>query len=427
MRGPCCRRRCHGPPPEAPEPAQTAPPEEVVTVTVERDPRSRTTFAAVNESDEPGMLTPVNRSGSLDPERNAGDPAEAAEEAKAEAEAEAAAAKEAAVLEQVQHLVDVEYDIIKAESLLAELEASLAPSNGGWDSVLESPIFARFRRKLDYFTEVGQACCEQGGDWFLAYEDATKTQSIYGQIDPKDSRQCRYRVRVQIPTSLANAVAVANEVQLLPTWNTLVTNAPEVIGRRTAHYMVINYQMTLLGGLLKLDVLNEVRRFSDPQGGFLAEYIESVAEDHPSWRAPPAGFKRTKVLLKNIWVACGQEQTVLLQAGKLSLPFTVSKWLASQVWSVAGRFVMGGFVKNSLQSATPGNPWEELLKADRLGLYRRMGECMESTESAMRKPEENGDNTKVADFDLQHWFHDRRIQRMAPAFDEPGDVRTMAL
>ena len=41
-------------------------------------------------------------------------------------------------------------------------------------------------------------------------------------------------------------MAVTNEVQLMPMWNKLVAKEPKTIGRRTALYMVLNYQMAFM-------------------------------------------------------------------------------------------------------------------------------------------------------------------------------------
>jgi len=322
-------------------------------------------------------------------------------------------AKEQEMLERIKHLVDEEYDFLLAEALLAELEDS-SKSGPRWDAVLSLPVFQRFRARMQCFTEVGDACFADKRDWFMAYEDSTKTRTIHGMLDPADGRQLSYRVRAQIPTSLRNAVAVTNEIELLPEWNKLVVGAPEVVGRRTAHYLVLNYQMSFLGGFQKVDICNEIFRYSDVQGGFLAEHIESVPEGHPSYRAPKSGCVRPQTLLRNCWVACGPEQTVFLQAGKLTLPFAVPRWLASKIGGVAGRFILEGLVRNSLRSTMPGNPWEELLKADQTGFYSRVGECIESQESQARTPpsSENIRNSRVADFDLRPQFVRRSIQRM---------------
>jgi len=341
-------------------------------------------------------------------------------------------AEEQLLLDRISHLVDEEYDFLLAEGLLAELEDS-SKSGPRWDAVLSLPVFDRFRSRMQCFTEVGNACFADRGEWFQAYEDSTKTRSIHVFIDPADGRQVSYRVRVQIPTSLRNVVAVANEVELLPEWNKLVTGPPEIVGRRTAHYLVLNYQMSFLGGFKKVDICNEIYRFSDVRGGFVAEHIETVPEGHPNYRAPKVGCVRPKTLLRNVWVACGPEQTVFIQAGKLTTPFAIPSWLVSKLGSIAGRSILDGLVRSSLQSSVPGNPWEELLTADRLGLYSRISECIASQDSQARRPPADGPDhgngntapVRVADFDLRPQFDRRPIQRMDPSTPLPEGPQSL--
>jgi len=402
-------------------------------VVEERKNASFTTFLGLNSTDEDGMVSPIMSStnakdaGCVD----SGERLQAEDQHEAEEErggphspgdlaSEGAVPQETALLDRIAHLVDTEYDIIKAEVLLAELEASMRSREGCWGSILEMPLYARFRRRLDYFVEVGNSCLDDVGDWFLAYEDSSQTRSIHGSIDPKNGKRLNYRVRVQIPTSLVNVMAICTEVQLMREWNALVVGTPQVIGRSTAHYMVLNYQLSFLGGLQKIDVCNEIRRFSDPVGGFLAEYIESVPEDHPCYRAPLPGFKRPKTLLKNMWVACGPDQTVLIQVGRIDFPIAFTRWWATRLAGTFGRFVMEGLVTNSLRSATPGSPWENHISSDRLGLYGRLGECMKSNESSSRKPHPEYPD-RVADFDLKPSFRRRHMQKMSQAQDVPGE------
>jgi len=314
---------------------------------------------------------------------------------------------ERALVEKAGFLVDLEYDIIKAERIFGELEAELMSNSKQevWKAIAAEQLFARFRRKMEYFTDVGRSCFSKTGDWFVVYEDNDQTRSIRCWVDPSDRRKVSYTVHAQIPTCLANAMVVANEVELVPLWNKLVVGKPKAVGRRTAHYQTINYQMSALGGMLKFDILNEVRRFSDPDGGFVAEYIESVPEDHPAYSPPSSGFKRPKSLLKNVWVACGQNHTVFIQTGKLEFPLSVSQWWATKIGGIAGQFFLAGLVKNSLRSTEPDNPWEASLGADKLGLYGRMTECTDSAESRRRAPKPDSD--KVEEFDLTSWFEER--------------------
>lgn len=310
-------------------------------------------------------------------------------------------------LADVRRFVDDEFDILAAEALLVSLEAKMG-GGAQWNEIVSSPIFQKFAEKLNLFYEVGKACCGQADDWFAVYKEGTS--SIHASFDLEDASVLHYRVRVQIPAKITNVMAVANESQLMPEWNTLVTKEPEVVGRRTALHFRICYQMSVAAGMFKVDILNEVRRFLDPEGGFLAEFVSSVPQDDEHHKEPVSGHKRADTELKNIWIPCGSENTVLIQVGKLRLPFKLSEWVVRTLGSIAGRFVLGGLVKNSLRSTKPGNPWEGPLKEDSTGFYRRLESCLHT--DACKNRSASADT--VGPFDMAVFFHNHRIRQMVP-------------
>jgi hypothetical protein len=295
--------------------------------------------------------------------------------------------------------------VLAADTLLNELHEVWGDAQE-WEMVLKSASFKRFAKKLGFFHRVGHLCCTDDREWFTIYTDKKTGNGIQGFLDPDHNRVLHYRVSAQIPTSLIHVMAVASEVQLLPTWNSLVTGQPQVIGQRTALHLMLHYKVNALHGMYKLDILNEIHRFVDTQGGFLVEYIESVDKDHSCFCEPSPGFKRPHCKLQNIWVACGQGHTMLLQVGEVRLPFPANKFLVSNLGSLAGSFVLGGFVKNSLMASDPGNPWENLISQDSLGLYAKLKHCVDSEESSMRTP--RGD---------KGFFDCHQSQRLKPFFE----------
>jgi len=317
------------------------------------------------------------------------------------------------LLEEIQHQVDVAYDILTADALMQELLAKLKGQQV-WDKIVNSPLYRQLKQRLEYFYLVGNSVGDESDDWFSIYDNAKENQSMHACYDKNDQYTVYYRLQAQIDAPLRDVMAVANEVQLMQNWNKLVEKEPETMGRRTAHYMVLNYQMSALGGMYKVDILSEVRRFSDIDGGFLAEHCRSVDETHPSYRQPAKGYKRPESEVSNVWVACGPDHTMLMQVGKLKLPFQIGRWAASALGSVAGKFVIGGLVQNSLRSSESDSPWQALLKADKLGLYERLRECAESKASMERRPAgdsasspggvECTPSAKIDKFDLSRFF-----------------------
>lgn len=313
------------------------------------------------------------------------------------------------VLQKVEHLVDIEHDILAAEDLLGNLRKSLG-DDVRWAAVQAMPSFDRCIRKLNAFYEVGHTCCDMSGHWIEIFNGQAGAQTIHALIDKSNSSLVRYRVCAQIPTSLINVMAVANEVQLMSSWNSLLVGEPEVMGRRTAHYMVLNYQMSGLAGMLKVDVLNEIRRFTDVEGGYLCEHVRSLRTDHPSYRQPGKGFKRLQTDLKNMFVACGPDKCVLIQVGSLKLPIAASQWLVKSLGQLAGKSILASLVNNSLRAAEPGCPWQKLVQEDKFGFYHRLGECMASAGSVERQPQTSGAEfgADLASFFERRPFYDPR-------------------
>lgn len=333
------------------------------------------------------------------------------------------------LLLQVEMLVDQAYDVVSAEQMMVQIEKLISPERFR-EEVMTTQLFERLARKLDFFFHVGVACSVNQSTWMEVYRGDEGRQLITGLLDPTDSSVLHYAVRVEFPTSIINVMAIANETKLLPKWNTLVLKEPDIIGRRTAHYFVLNYQMSAAGGMYKGDVLNEIRRFTDIDNGIMVEYVTSVAQDHPSYHAPEKGFKRMDTVLKNVFLACGPKHTVLIQMGRLKLPFSVTAWIAKLLGGIAGKAIVGGLVKNSLQADVPGNPWESLIEQDKYGLYRRLGLLAKSEGSLSRDPANNADG-KVPPFDLPSMFKKHRFfneeERQLPRTPAPSSVAATTL
>mmetsp|Transcript_67205 Transcript_67205/g.161015 ORF Transcript_67205/g.161015 Transcript_67205/m.161015 type:complete len:483 (+) Transcript_67205:170-1618(+) len=312
-----------------------------------------------------------------------------------------AAAKMKALIE---NFIDREYDILAAELVFRELEMTLG-SGDEWNEILKSKLFERFSRKATYFFKVGKAVCADQSQWLCIYEGGGSR--ITALVDKDDPFLVHYKANVSIPTSLTNVMAVANEVQLMREWNSLVSKEPRRIGRYTAHYVVLGYQLSMLGGMYKLDILNEIRRFTDVDGGFLVEYIVSADKKHPCYQEADKGYKRPQNELKNVWVACGPSHTMLIQMGKVKLPVKASQWMLSAVGKLVGQAVVGSLVKNSLRASEPSSPWEAALKQDETGFYERLRSCEASAASSSRTPQPG----KAPEFNLDGHFEKAHFER----------------
>jgi hypothetical protein len=307
---------------------------------------------------------------------------------------------ETAWLRELARLVDVEYDIVLAGARMRKAEESLEEE--ACQRFQVSPIVKRLKQELGCLQSIGRAVCKEETGWFNIYK--AERSSIDAFIDPNDHSAVKYVVRVVLPSNLVNAIAVLNEIQLLQTWNKLVTGTPKTVGERMALHYVIHYQMSLVGGLYKLDILNRVRRFVDVDGGFLAEYIASVPSDSELYRPPLPRHKRPQTTLKNIWLACGPDKTLMLQVGKVRLPFAAGPRLARTIGALAGNAIVGNMSKNSLLAASPNSPWQGPIKEDAFGLYSLLERCVASKGSCGRTPQTKEAMPSVSESELADLF-----------------------
>lgn len=303
------------------------------------------------------------------------------------------------ILDTLATYVDQEGDVCRARSFVSETLVSAEDET--CQLLKRSELYTRLSGKLDDYERLRRVCCDEDAEWFQVSDDSHGT--IHACFDPQDKCAVNYRVRVNIPARLTQVMAVINEVQFMRKWNPLVSNDPQILGLRTSCHFVLNYCLSI-GGLYKVEILNEIQRFCDSEAGILAEHIRSVPPGHPNYKKPRHGFKAAQTELKNLWIACGSDHTLFIQVGKVRCPFALTKWLVSSVGLAAGRKLIGGLVKNSLMATEPGNMWEPSVEEDDLGFYRVLNRCVESQGSIDRRPSEERPISSIRLGSLQSTF-----------------------
>mmetsp|Transcript_57858 Transcript_57858/g.102807 ORF Transcript_57858/g.102807 Transcript_57858/m.102807 type:complete len:428 (-) Transcript_57858:80-1363(-) len=305
-----------------------------------------------------------------------------------------------AVLQKVKSLVTVDFKILEAEALVTQLQADLTRQGDDdeWEDVKSDPIVKRLMHYWEMYADIGRKVTDKGDSWFQLWQGQIENfnQTLEAQIDPTDSAQktVRYRAVLTFPAPLSQVLAVGNEIELQPHWQPLLLGPPEVLGKRTAEYFVSHGQMSFLGGLYKIDTLNEIKRFIHEKGGFLAEYISTLPDSSPLYINTPAGFRRAEATqIMNLWLACGPKRTMLVQAGMLVLPMTATKWLISTIGGLAGNKILDGLVRNSMKAAEPGSFWEKPYIEDAHGFYAKLRLCeqAELSQNRGKAPTEGND------------------------------------
>jgi len=106
--------------------------------------------------------------------------------------------------------------------------------------------------------------------------------------------------------------------------------------------MVVSSRLSALGGMVKNESLDEIRRYIDEDAGIVVESISTVDDKHPLHRKPSRGYKRTDNTIRSVWAACGPEHSVFRSVGSLALPFQSSKRMLTTLGGLVGKYVLDG-------------------------------------------------------------------------------------
>uniref|UniRef100_A0A7S2L2M0 START domain-containing protein n=1 Tax=Zooxanthella nutricula TaxID=1333877 RepID=A0A7S2L2M0_9DINO len=286
------------------------------------------------------------------------------------------------ILYDVRTHLDTTHDYLAAERLLAEFRRRASAQE--WAEFQETELYLRFSARLEQFYNIGRMCCLETDEWQVALEDQSRGLRFECMQSRHDRSSVLFRARLVVPTKIATAVAVANELHLLPKWNSFLSSPPERLGPTSPFSAVVNYQMSLFGGWCKFDVLSEVRRFVDPEVGFLAEAVDPVPAGHSLHRGPKARHARLDSRLARLWVAVGSEETVLVQAGRMRLPVAMHQSVTIALARTAVRGLLAAYRRRAETAGQPGSPWESALQADEHGLYALLDRCAHSPWSLRR-------------------------------------------
>jgi hypothetical protein len=280
-------------------------------------------------------------------------------------------------------------DVVGACSILRKVQAKLGTHADGmaeWREIVNSSPVRQLLVELGKVRDIGHACCSQGEQWACAFKSPKGDQSLHVFVDSKTPSVLQYRLHVGFPVKLTNALAVAAEVELSTNWNSFLVGVPEVLSRTGCTRYVAKSQISLMGGFIKIESLDEIRRYIDEEAGIVTESLESVEADHPMYCKPSRGYKRAQTCVKSVWVACGSTDTMLLQAGKLTMPFACTKSMVSMLAGLVAKHILAGLVKQCMRTKAPGNPWEDALRKDTFGFYARLDRCAQSSASQSRRP-----------------------------------------
>lgn len=270
------------------------------------------------------------------------------------------------ILTDVRTYLEESCDVLAAEQLLEVLKQRLGHE---WQDIEESELVQSFNQRVQCLHDIGTALCTDVDRWFPVWQDAGGS-IVECACDPKDSKLIQYRIKCHIPGRISSAVAVCNEWDLLPCWNSALTEEPQLFGRRTPYHLPgVRYQASLFHGLLKLDFLSEVWRFVDHEASFVAEASMPLQPNSEFFQDTLAGHRRPLSCQRRAWIALGEDACLLVQAGSIRLPVFVNQWLLTKFASQVADQMLRQLRRCVSEAQTPGSSWMQRLKDDKEGLY----------------------------------------------------------
>lgn len=306
-----------------------------------------------------------------------------------------------AVLKEAQHLITEEYNVLGAEALVQKLQQELRNKPKEWAAVRCSEAYRLVYDGRALMARIGEACSQDQRNWFVVLQDEAGAQSVTARIDDNDSRIIHYRAIVEVPFGLSEVMVVTNEVELGTLWQTHLVRA-EAVGKRSAHRLLVHGLNTVMGGLVKADTLNEVQRFINVEGGFLAERLMKLPEDHPEYMPPEPGFRRAGAEVYNVYICLGQHRTCMVQVGFMQLPLPTTRWIVQTFGGLIWKGMVSGIYRNAAQVSQPGTPWEAARKKDAEGFYALLARCEKAKPSMARAKAPLGHGAKLAP-ELRDW------------------------
>jgi hypothetical protein len=235
---------------------------------------------------------------------------------------------------------------------------------------------------------IALTCGSPSEQWMPIYRDDQGTL-VEAYQEPGDQYSFVYRaIMPAYGVSMSELMSLANETDLVRTWQTMLATDPVVLGARHAQHLCTWNRLSLLAGLVKIDFCNEIQRFVDVKHGMLVEYIRSIdkAWSDPCvttrYVDPKPPYRRTITEVKNVWLALGERDTLLIQVNRIKVPVPMTKWLFSMLGYILGKLVASSLIDNAVLVKKPGSKWIDRLAQDKCGLYRLLNAASQSPAAA---------------------------------------------
>jgi len=210
--------------------------------------------------------------------------------------------------------------LLEERNALFEAEQVLLKALQCWDEdrrkiVLASREARMFRQRMCFFNRIGLLCREDRSDptvWQTIDQGTRQVSSFKVSNTWPEQPVLNYFAKASLPAGLSKIMLALNELSLWDEW--CAEARLKHVGGGSSRSRHVHLTAALEEETLDFDM--EVQRFDDPSSGLVAEHLEGRSLQHDG---------AVLAIIRNIWVACGHDYTVLVQFGGVSLQKGLAK------------------------------------------------------------------------------------------------------
>eukprot|EP00397_Hematodinium_sp_SG-2012_P039413 GEMP01043024.1.p1 GENE.GEMP01043024.1~~GEMP01043024.1.p1 ORF type:complete len:315 (+),score=42.20 GEMP01043024.1:183-1127(+) len=168
--------------------------------------------------------------------------------------------------------------------------------------------------------------------------------------------------------TIAEAIALTNEVSQWQTWHATVTKLIHV-GTPTKYHHFVQGFMSIALGILKVDFVGELHRFLF--NGMVVEILYPTDPKDSEHYVEPRG-KRSLIETYTMYIPTNDGGVVLIARVNFDLLFRCPEWLINKILTFAIPVTIKNFRKVIKMVQNDQKPFKKLMAADVTGIYKSL-------------------------------------------------------
>lgn len=218
------------------------------------------------------------------------------------------------------------------------------------------------------------------GAWVDCQLDAVKHKAFASYQYNQGESHAWFTMRFMLDCSLAEFMVSTYETDLWPKWHPIVYQndllAPEEQWRQRCHW-----KKSIAMGLLKGDVLPDLRRFADMDRCFLLESVQPIRPNDDYFREPVKGLQRELLESATLSIPIGTEKTLIITTLRVDLGLTPPISMVRKILPAVASKSVSTFHNTitKIKHPSKGKPWRDRITEDKMGIYQIAKELAEES------------------------------------------------